>query len=320
MNKIITVALLVISTHSLACDGCNVYVNFSPNDYKNRISLFTRNRLMVGEYNMFGQMILTKHASHGNDPSFWNKQVVENYNTIELRGEFYHKQVWKTSVYLSYVNNHQLVGNTKRYIVNGFADPVIMESYQVYNSMKSENEESLQQRLEIGLGLKLPLGKIDKSYSEGTPNLDLQPGTGSVDVLGSLTYLLKYKKVGLYSNINYKHNSYNIDGYKYGNTLNSTINLFLQTQGDKIAFMPIVGTYSEYLNFDKSKYKQMDTETVIDYTDTGGTIWFANLGLKVFKGDFTLTGEFQKVIDSQLNGYTQLLTRHKINVGLTYSF
>ncbi len=320
MNKIITSVLLVISTYSLACDGCNVYVNFSPNDYKNRISLFTRNRLMVGEYNMFGQMTLTKHASHGNDPSFWNKQVVENYNTIELRGEFYHRQVWKTSVYLSYVNNHQVVGDDKRYVVNGFADPIIMESYQVYNSVASENGDQLQQRLEVGVGLKLPLGEIDKVYPMGVPNLDLQPGTGSVDVLGNLTFLLKFKQVGLYSNLNYKYNNFNSDGYKYGNTINSTINLFLQTKGDKITFMPIVGAYAEYLTLDKSKYEQLDTKTVINYADTGGEIWFANLGLKVFAGNFTLTSEFQKVIGSRLNGYTQLLTRHKINVGLTYSF
>ena len=133
---------------------------------------------------MFGQMILTKQASNGNDPSFWNKQVVENYNTIELRGDFYHKQVWKTSVFLSYVNNHQLVGNEKRYVVNGFADPIIMESCQVYNSVSTNNEERLQQRFEIGLGLKLPIGKVDKNYSAGIPNLDLQPGIGSIDVLG----------------------------------------------------------------------------------------------------------------------------------------
>lgn len=320
MNKIVTVLLLAISTYSLACDGCNVYVNFSPNDYKNKISLFTRNRLMVGEYNMFGQMILTKHAAHGNDPSFWNNQVIENYNTFELRGEFYHRQVWKTSIYLSYVNNHQLVGNDKRYVVNGFADPIVMESYQLYNSIETENANRIQQRLEVGLGVKLPLGKIDKSYAAGIPNLDLQPGTGSVDFLGNMTYLLKYKRVGAYANVNYKYNNYSYDDYKYGNTFNSTINLFYQTKGEGITFMPMTGVYTEFLSFDKSRYEQLDTKTVIDYTDTGGVIWFANLGLKVFKGSFALTAEFQKVIDSQLNGYTQLLTRHKINVGLTYSF
>ena len=84
--------------------------------------------------------------------------------------------------------------------------------------------------------------------------------------------------------------------------------------------MPIIGTYVDCLSFDKSKYEQLSSEVIVDYTDTGGIIWFANLGLKVFKGNFTLTSEFQKVINSQLNGYTQLLTRYKMNVGLTYSF
>ena len=33
----------------------------------------------------------------------------------------------------------------------------------------------------MGGGVKLPLGSISKSYAFGTPNLDLQPGSGSWD-------------------------------------------------------------------------------------------------------------------------------------------
>jgi hypothetical protein len=74
------------------------------------------------------------------------------------------------------------------------------------------------------------------------------------------------------------------------------------------------------LNFDKSKYEQIINITVVDYSDTGGNIYFVNLGLKVCIGKFIITSEFQKGIKSQLNGFTQLLIRHKLNVGLTYNF
>ena len=319
MKKIALICLLFISISTIACDGCNVFVNFSPNDYKNRISIFTRNRMMIGEYNMFGQMILTKHASHGNDPSFWNKQVVEQYNTIELRGNFYLNEVWKTTLILPIINNHQTVGSNSRFIVNGVADPIIMESYQLYNSFKT-NKTKFKHRLEVGAGIKIPLGKINKTYINGTPNLDLQPGTGSFDYIGSLTYVTKYKRVGLYSNINYKINGYNNEAYRYGNTLNSTFNMFYQTKGEKLSFTPSVGVYVEKMAFDKNKYAQNSEITKIVYKDTGGKVLFANVGLKMYTGRFTLTSEFQKVFKSQLNGYTQLLTRYKINVGLTYTF
>jgi len=318
--KIVMILFFFVSTYSFACDGCNVFVNFSPNDYKNRISIFTRNRMMIGEYNMFGQMILTKHASHGNDLSFWNNQVVEQYNTVELRGDFYVREVWKTTVILPYINNHQTVGDESRYIVNGFSDPMLMESFQIYNSFKSDNAKKLAHRLEVGIGVKFPLGKINKTYEVGVPNLDLQPGTGSFDYLGSLTYIAKYNWFGVYSNFNYKFNTYNSEDYKYGNTTNLTLNAFYQTKGEKISFMPSVGAYVEQMSLDKNRFVQQNELISIDHQDTGGQILFANVGLKVFKGNFVLTTEYQKVMRGNLNGYTQLLTRHRINVGLTYSF
>jgi hypothetical protein len=318
--KLVILLFFSISTYAYACDGCNVFVNFSPNDYKNRISLFTRSRMMIGEYNMFGQMTLLKHASHGNDPSFWNNQVVEQYNTLELRGSFYVKEVWKTTIIVPFINNHQIIGDESRYIVSGFSDPTIMESFQVYNSFKNQNDKTFVHRLEVGVGVKAPLGIINKSYEAGLPNLDLQPGTGSFDFLGSLTYITKYKQLGFYTNLNYKFNTFNVDEYKYGNTTNLTFNAFYQTNGEKISFMPSVGVYLEQMSLDQNRYSQENIKTITKYMDTGGEILFANAGLKVFKGDFVLTTEFQKVIGSQLNGFTQLKTRYRINVGLTYSF
>lgn len=318
--KIVIALFFFISTYSFACDGCNVFVNFSPNDYKNRISLFTRNRMMIGEYNMFGEMTMTKHASHGNDPSFWNNQVIEQYNTVELRGDFYIKELWKTTVIIPFINNHQNVGDNNRYVVNGFSDPIIMESFQIYNSFKADDNKLFVHRLEVGVGIKLPIGQTNLAFSNGIPNLDLQPGSGSFDYLGSLTYITKYKKLGLYANLNYKLNTYNTEDYKYGNTTNLTLNAFYQTIGEKISFMPSVGGYIEQMNFDQNRYIQDNITTITEFRDTGGQILFANVGLKVFAGNFVLTTEFQKVLGSSLNGYTQLLTRHRVNVGLTYSF
>jgi hypothetical protein len=318
--KLVIILLFSISTYSYACDGCNVFVNFSPNDYKNRISLFARNRMMIGEYNKFGMMTLTKHASHGNDPSFWDNQVVEQYNTLELRGSFYVKEVWKTTIIVPFINNHQVIGDENRYIVNGFSDPTIMESFQIYNSFKREKGKKFVHRLEVGLGVKVPLGMINKTYEAGVPNLDLQPGTGSFDFLGSLTYITKYKELGFYTNLNYKLNTFNIDEYKYGNTTNLTFNAFYQTKGEKISFMPSVGVYVEQMSLDQNRYSEENMKTLTKYADTGGEILFANAGLKVFKGDFVLTTEFQKVMGSRLKGFTQLKKRYRINVGLAYSF
>ncbi len=320
MKTIVLFVLIFISLDSFACDGCNVYINFSPIDYKNRISIIGRSRLMYGEYNMFGTQILTKHASHGNNPLFWNKTVQENYNTLELRGAFYMREVWKTTIVVPFVNNHQLVGDNSRFVVNGLSDPIILESYQVFNSLRVDDEKKFKHRLQIGGGLKIPLGKINKSYENGLPNLDLQPGTGSLDFITSMTYLFKIKKFGVNSNVNFKFNGFNKDKYKYGNTLNSTINLFWQTSKDNFTFMPIVGGYFEKMTLDKSKFEQNGNRVIIDYKDTGGQLLFGTVGVKLYYKSIALSLNYQQNLYSKLNGFTQLLTKNRINVGLTYSF
>jgi hypothetical protein len=320
MKTLVLFVLIFISLDSFACDGCNVYINFSPIDYKNRISLIGRSRLMYGEYNMFGTQILTKHASHGNNPLFWNKAVQENYNTFEIRGAFYTREVWKTTIVIPFVNNHQLVGGNSRFKVNGLSDPILMESYQVFNSLKTDDDKTFKHRLQVGGGLKIPLGRIDKTYENGLPNLDLQPGSGSLDFISSITYLFKVKNFGVNSNVNFKFNGFNKNNYKYGNTLNSTINVFWQTSKGKFTFMPMIGGYFENMTLDKSKYEQNGNRMIIDYKDTGGQLLFGSAGLKLFYKSMSLSLNYQKNMYSQLNGYTQLLTKNRINVGLTYSF
>ena len=88
MKQLILVGLFLSSFKSYSCDNCNVYFGLNPNDGKNRISFLYRNRLMQGQYNAFGQQMMTKHAAHGNDPAFWNNQVKEQFHTFELKGEF----------------------------------------------------------------------------------------------------------------------------------------------------------------------------------------------------------------------------------------
>lgn len=124
-----------------------------------------------------------------------------------------------------------------------------------------------------------------------------------------LTYRIKGKSVGGYVNCNYKINSRNDDNYKYGNTLKAMTSVFLQTKWKEFTFMPMIGTHIEHAAFDQSE---------IEHDDTGATILFANLGLRIFCKQLILFGEFQQSVYQLLNGYTQLLTKNKTNVGIAY--
>ena len=84
--------------------------------------------------------------------------------------------------------------------------------------------------------------------------------------------------------------------------------------------MPVIGGYFEKMNIDKSKYNQTGKVNVIEYQDTGGDIIYGNIGLNLYYKSVKLFALYQKKMYNQLNGYTQLVTKYKINVGLTYNF
>lgn len=169
-----------------------------------------------------------------------------------------------------------------------------------------------------GAGVKLPLGKTNLKYEQGVPNLDLQPGTGSWDLIGYLSYGLKIKSIGLNSVLTIKHNGKDHDNYRYGTTFNSTVNLFNDFKIKRVTIRVQSGLYIEHALMDASFDAYNHNRT--DYSETGGSVLFGNAGLQFYFQDFMIFGEYQKMLKSALNGYSQLLTLYKFNLGLTYNF
>ncbi len=310
--------MLGLSFASWACDNCNIYLNTSPNDYRNSIGIFMRQRQMYGQYNAYGEMIATKHAGHGNDIAFWGKNVYETYQTMDIRGSFYIREKWKTTIIVPVVRNIQFIEKTKRYGITGISDPIIMQSYQVFSTKKDTVAKTFQHRLTVGAGLKFPVGKTQLRQGDDVPNLDLQPGSGSWDTFIFATYNAKLGFAGLESYASYKRNGRNATGYRYGKSANLTVNLFADIQLKGTTLRLLSGVYGEAAGFDETFFESGNT--VLTHTDTGGEALFASGGIKYFVADFLLFGEYQKNVYNQLNGYTQLLNRDRINIGVIYNF
>ncbi|MCC7453038.1 MAG: hypothetical protein IT222_02640 [Crocinitomix sp.] len=318
MKKLFLSLLFAISTISFACDNCNVYLNVSPNDYQNSISIYARQRLMFGEFNFFGEMISPNHTGHGNDMNLWGKNVVEYYQTYEARASFYLKERWNTLIVLPFENNRQFIETEKRYQVQGIGDPIILQSYQLINTKRDTTKNQFVQRLSAGAGIKFPLGKTNLHYENGTPNLDLQPGTGSWDLLGMVVYSMKYRFFGLTSNLTAKWNGKDLQNYRYGLSSNLTLNLFADAKIKKSTLRLLGGSYLERAEMDAS-YSFLDHSKTV-HANTGGTVVYANAGLQFFMPKFQFFAEYQHGITNRLNGYTQLLTKNKMNIGITYVF
>lgn len=288
----------------MACDGCNVYTPAGINNSQNRLSLLARQRSTFGEFSQLGEMI-TKHSGHANDLNIWGAEVLEQYQTYELRGDFFVKEKWQISFVLPVTNNRQFLGDRQRFNLTGLSDPTLLLGYHIV----SENTSGLKQRLSFGAGAKMPLGLIDLQKDGFRPNLDFQPGTGAASVLGFANYFVTNGKWSGFMSANYKWNGSNSLNYQYGKTFNAQTDLFWQTNIANHTLMLQVGLYGELAGHDRS---------FAEHEDTGGLILFGTTGLRYLTSSFILQAEYQPVISQQLYGTTQLLTKNRINIGLTY--
>ncbi len=119
--------------------------------------------------------------------------------------------------------------------------------------------------------------------------------------------------MGLLLSSNYKLNTYNeqVD-YMFGNTLNTTLNLFYALKLKNLTFLPFLGTYCEHglTDIEHGKYEN----------NSGGSLVFGTIGSQLFINRIQLELLFQKTLVNQLNGTLQLDTKNRVQLGIHYLF
>ncbi len=310
MKKIgILIGFLVFFSDFFACDHCNVFLSINPNDYQHNIGFQYRSRLHYGKFNTNG-LLMQKHGGETHT-KYSDQEVFERYSRFEITGQYFINQKWNIQAVLPYVNNQEIVDGRGVYDVWGIGDPIIIQNYQLFNTKDIKDTTFFSQRFSVGMGLKMPLGSINQSFGNGTPNLDLQSGTGSWDAIITSTYISKYKNLGFILNANYKLNTFNSDNYKYGNTTNLLANLFYQIKLKNIVVMPMIGGYTELANNDyQGKIKQVNSD---------GQLLFGDANLSIFIKKLRLQVNYQHGFASLLNDSNQLKTLYKINFNITYN-
>lgn len=310
MKNILALVLVVVNLSAFACDNCNVYLGINPNDFYHNFGIRYRMRLHQGTFTSAGTLML-KHG--GAEPIYTNSTIRETYQRVELTGKYYWNPKLNTQIIVPYVFNSEEVDQSLKYFVQGIGDVTILQNYLLFNTKDHSDSTLFKQRLSVGMGLKLPTGSIDIIRPLGTPNIDLQPGTGSWDGLFSLTYSAMYKKAGVVLNGNYKLNTFNRNDFKYGNTLNFSGRLFyLARLGDNLQLMPSAGVYSEYFSQD------YDNRVLVD--DSGGDTWMFDAGINWYFHKVNLQFNYQSALINKLENEQQIPTKWRLNVGLYYNF
>lgn len=258
----ILVVLLTIGFESNACDVCGCsfggnYYGVLPQFSKHFVGLRYQHRSFVSK----------GMSDEGNEVS-----TQDVFNKIELWGRFYpHKRI-QIFGFLPYVFNAQKVEGVTKSIA-GIGDMMLNVNYTLFNTGDS-TDLTFRQLLMLGAGTKAPTGDFRTVIGDGKAHANMQAGTGSWDYLANAMYSIRYKSVGLSTDMTYKYNTQNADKYRFGDRFNTAMNLFFWDKYWGITVMPLAGIYYEFAYVDVlTNYKQKAT---------GGEALFGNVGLDFY--------------------------------------
>lgn len=288
---------------SNACDICSIYFELTPNDFKSKIGLFYSHRYLSG-YPIHGNG--KKHGGHAN--AWKDKHVTENYGTFELRGEYFPTRWFSIFASVPIVHNSRTVDGETYANIWGVGDPVLMPKFRVLNT---KNEDKPNHRITVAAGIKFPLGSVTKQFEGIEQDLDMQPGTGSWDVLFSTEYLFVVNQFGMNTSISYKVNTENKYGYSYGDNMFSQLDfIYLYKKGD-FRFFPKSGLYFEHGFQDRFMKNQIE--------DSGGSVLYFSLGFDAYWKGIQFIAMVQPAIAQSYNGL-EIPAKVRLRAGINYNF
>lgn len=296
---ILGLGLLAMSSLSaLACDQCGC----ASSGYMGIVPQFGRH--YVGLRYQF-QQFETRHSSLL-DLTAKTEHSREYFHTMELRGSYYpHKRVQLLAA-VPLVYRTQISNTEGTFTGYGLGDAWLGANYTIFASPDSLTKK-VRHHVFVGAGLKTPTGKTNLRSDGELLHQNLQPGTGSWDPDMSLRYLARIKRWGITSVVNYRLNTKNRDGYKYGDRISSLLGAFYWTVYRSVTFMPQLG-----LNFD---YALRDIKGQRLQTHTGGYQLFATGGLQVsFKRLIGSVSYSQPLLFNLNKGETT--PQHQVNVSI----
>ena len=313
MRKALTLLAVTMAASVMACDYCNLYMGVTPVDFENRVALLYRLRWLDGYYQptqqSFGKRT-AKHLGHLDEDS--PGDVKELYQVMELRGRYFFSDRVYGLVSLPLVNNYRSFQNTTQFDIYGVGDPTLLLYYRLFDTSLGKDASGTFHRVDVGGGVKAPIGATGRTYRGEEADLDLQPGTGSIDFLASAQYTTMFTSgLGFSLDGVYKMNGENPQGYAYGNVWNSNLNVFYRFRYCNWTIIPKTGL--AYENAAK------DTDESDVETGSGGEVLFASGGVSLFRDRWTLSLDLQKGVHNDLPD-GQLPPKFRVIAGVYYNF
>ncbi|MEZ4720401.1 MAG: hypothetical protein R2813_00825 [Flavobacteriales bacterium] len=266
------VGLVAISTASWACDVCGCSMSTVSGAF-----MSMQNAHFIGlKYN-------TRSFNSTHPTLFAGEQPVvsnEQFQSLELRGRFTPVRFLQFTGIVPmnhFVRKEEVVITTS----TGVGDVALLGNVVFFSRIDSGR---FDHRLSFGGGVKLPTGKSQTMSEEGQIFIpSMQPGTGSIDYLANISYMMRWMTWGLSTHLNARHNGVNKQHYQFGNRFGAealVFRLFNVGQGG-LQLRPFAGASYEFSEQDNQNTR---IGSLNEYS--GGTMVDAKAGLLFFKNQW----------------------------------
>ena len=265
MRKILFIILIVLfagTEKSEACDICgcgvgNIYIGIMPQFNKRFVGLRYH-------FNKFNTRLI-------DDPTQYSKDF---YQTVELWSGWNIGKRFQLLTLIPFNFNHQ---ESDEGISNlrGLGDIVLLMNYKLFDiNSKTGNGKNISQQLWIGGGIKLPTGKFE--IEDNNPDIasiaNRQLGSGSTDILLNAMYNIKFRKLGITTQANYKLNTTNKENFQFGNKFTASSFVSYGLYAGNIVISPNFGLLYEKTAASKLQSDKVDL--------TGGSLLQAAPGIE----------------------------------------
>ncbi len=203
--------------------------------------------------NFAGLRLITQH--YQSKEGIWNNSpwIDENFNTIQFWSRLPVSSRIVTHVMIPYHFYHRELTNGTQNI-KGAGDITLLGFYKLITSEQNKllKPGKTMHTLALGAGVKIPTGKYNMVYNNGSVNPSFQLGTGSWDYILASNYTLNYRSWRINALIDYTIKTENKKQYQFGNQLNYAVNFYkIFSLNSHLSFTPITGISGESSKRDK---------------------------------------------------------------------
>lgn len=269
-HYIVGMLLGMITTTSHACDICGCAAN-----------AFSVGMLPNSKHHFIGVRNTSRwfESQPAPDGHGFRGISTQLFNTTELFGRFKLGKRFHVQAFIPYVYNRKTDSITTP--IHGLGDIVAMGNFVFIDNMDSLNRK-VRHSGTIGLGVKTPTGQF---FKLGFEEINMLPGTGSVDVIANLNYSVQFHNWGLQNESGFTYKTENKYKYRFGNALSiSQLFFYRWDVNEDLKIIPQIG-----LNF-MHNWKDRKNGVLSEDTFNGGNMYngqfnvfllYRNVGINV---------------------------------------